>query len=123
MGCADRPTFHLLTKAVTAAKDPAGVNTPATSLTQSTPKTEFNGDRRIVGQRQDRAGPPNSPEAASALPPPSWGRFIFNNSDQHPYRISRCPMRNRDFMSDGFLALVATGLLLLLSSLVAIALI
>jgi hypothetical protein len=32
-------------------------------------------------------------------------------------------MRNRDFVSDGFLALVATGLLLLFSSLVAIALI
>jgi hypothetical protein len=33
------------------------------------------------------------------------------------------PMRNRDFISNGFLALVAAGLLLLFSSLVAIALI
>jgi hypothetical protein len=32
-------------------------------------------------------------------------------------------MRNHDFVSDGFLALVAAGLLLLFSSLVAIALI
>jgi hypothetical protein len=32
-------------------------------------------------------------------------------------------MRNRDFISNGFLALVAAGLLLLFSSLVAIALI
>jgi hypothetical protein len=32
-------------------------------------------------------------------------------------------MRNRDFMSDGFLTLVATGLVLLCSSLLAIALI
>jgi hypothetical protein len=31
-------------------------------------------------------------------------------------------MHNRDFMSDGFLALVATGLVLLCSSLLAIAL-
>ena len=53
----------------------------------------------------------------------SWGRFIFNNSDQHPYRTSRCPMRNRDLMSDGFLALIATGLVLLFSILLAIALI
>ena len=32
-------------------------------------------------------------------------------------------MRNRDFMCDGFLALIATGLVLLFSILVAIALI
>ena len=32
-------------------------------------------------------------------------------------------MRNRNFMSDGFLALIATGLVLLFSILVAIALI
>ena len=32
-------------------------------------------------------------------------------------------MRNRDFMSDGFLALIAGGLVLLCSSLLAIALI
>jgi hypothetical protein len=31
-------------------------------------------------------------------------------------------MRNRDFMSDGFLALIAAGLVLLCSSLLAIAL-
>jgi hypothetical protein len=43
------------------------------------------------------------------------------NSDQHPYPAG-VPMRNRDFVSDAFLALIATGLVLLCSSLLAIAL-
>jgi hypothetical protein len=41
------------------------------------------------------------------------------NSDQHPER--RCSMRDYDFVSDGFLALVAAGLLLLCSSLLVVA--
>jgi hypothetical protein len=43
------------------------------------------------------------------------------NWDQHPYPAG-VPMRNRDFVSDAFLALIATGLVLLCSSLLAIAL-
>jgi hypothetical protein len=36
--------------------------------------------------------------------------------------IGRCTMRNRDLVSDAFLALIVTGLVLLCSSLLAIAL-
>jgi hypothetical protein len=43
----------------------------------------------------------------------------FGRSIRYPAGV---PMRNRDFVSDAFLALIATGLVLLCSSLLAIAL-
>lgn len=50
-------------------------------------------------------------------------KFLIN-SDQHLWtgiQGDRCNMRNHDFVSDGFLALTAASLVLLCSSLLAIA--
>ena len=44
------------------------------------------------------------------------------NSDQSPFGDRRCIMRNHDFVSDGFLALIATSLVMLCSGLLIIAL-
>ncbi|OMI11577.1 hypothetical protein BSN85_12175 [Bradyrhizobium brasilense] len=43
------------------------------------------------------------------------------NSDQLPSATGRCVMRNHDFVSDGFLALIATCLVLLCSGLLVVA--
>ena len=46
---------------------------------------------------------------------------IFNKFGPASFSDRRCTMRNHDFVSDGFLALIATCLLLLCSSLFVIA--
>jgi hypothetical protein len=46
---------------------------------------------------------------------------IFNKFGPTSFTDRGCSMRNHDFVSDGFLALIATGLVLLCSSLLVIA--
>jgi len=59
--------------------------------------------------------------AAVRNPPQKADSEIFNKFGRS-IESGRCTMRNHDFVSDGFLALIVAGLLLLCSILVVIAL-
>jgi hypothetical protein len=67
------------------------------------------------------ARPRHQPRGGLSSLLPSWGRFIFDIRTS--IRTGRCTMRNRDSVSDWFLGLIAAGLLLLFSILLAVALI
>ena len=56
-----------------------------------------------------------------ALPRKNADSEIFNKFGPASFPTGRCTMRNHDFVSDGFLALIATCLLMLCSGLLVLA--